>query len=222
MASAPLTRGRPARGALALLVAILAGAGCRMEPPARPLVRAAGPVPFSSRTSPEAARAIRALRSEDFAERSRAAEALVAMGEDALPALGEAGDLIVPAHGRVAVSATRPVVAEILAAAPEARLARVHLVAGAPNVRRAAAAEIGVRGGLEAVPFLIERLADEDAGVRVAAAASLRRVTNRVDVAEGPARGDSRAVAAAAAARWRGWWSREGRLEAAAAARRKE
>ncbi len=157
------------------------------------------------------------LASSDFAVRSRAAEALVARGESALPALGQAGDLPVEVPGRITVSSTRPVIAEILAKAPDDRVARSYLTAVDSVVRRGAADELGRRGGWAPVPDLIERLDDDDPSVRAAVVAALRRLTNRVyDVAGS----DRPADLTAAAARWREWWTREGRRAAADPAHR--
>ena len=138
------------------------------------------------------------------------------MGDEALLALGEAGDLEVAAHGRVAVSATAPVVAAILSAVGAERLKDVHLVASAPNVRRAAAREIGRRGSLDAAPALIARLDDPDDGVRRTALDSLRLLAAPHDaglVAPSP---DGTGSPRGEAARWRDWWAREGSLLAAA------
>ena len=160
---------------------------------------------------------VRALASDDFVARSRAAEALVAQGERALPALGAAGDQPVAAHGRVAVSTTRPVVAAILSTVPEERLVRVHLPSDAALVRRGAAEELGRREAWGGVPDLIERLSDEDAGVRVASIGALRRITNRFYDADAAAPASTRV---AAVERGREWWNREGRLAAPEPARR--
>jgi HEAT repeat protein len=152
--------------------------------------------------------AVRRLLDGDFAERARASEALVAAGEDALEALVEAGDAPVAVHGgRATASATRPVVEAILGAATSERLEEVHLESPGTSVRRVAAEELGRRGAWSAVPALVSRLGDDDAGVRLAAAAALRRVTGRADVVA-PA---SAAEAPAVVARWRAWWEREGR-----------
>ena len=122
--------------------------GCQASrPAARRHEPFAPPRPASSAIASGTAAEVRALASPDFAERSRAAEALLARGEAALPALGAAGDLPVEAHGKVAVSTTRPVIAEILAKVPAERVARTHLVAAEPAIRRGAADEIGRRGG---------------------------------------------------------------------------
>jgi HEAT repeat protein len=156
---------------------------------------------------------VRALLSGDFAERARASEALVAAGEGALGALAAVGDAPVAVHGgRATATATRPVVEAILAAVATDRLVEVHLVSPGASVRRVAAEELGRRGATAAVPALAARLGDEDAGVREAVAAALRRVTGRADVVA-PA---TPTEAAAAAARLRAWWEREGRERAPA------
>ena len=67
------------------------------------------------------------------------------------------------------------------------------------------------------MPDLIDRLEDENPTVRAAVVAALRRLTNRVyDVAAT----DRPADRAAAATRWREWWTREGRHAAADPGRR--
>jgi hypothetical protein len=209
--------------ALVLLAAALASASCRSAGsppgagrPAAGVPPASGSARGAATPTALAAEWVDALRSEDFETRSRAGERLIAMGEPALDAIAAAGEGTVTVHGWLRVSSTRPVVDAILEAAPADRLARVHLASPAPVVREAAAVELGRRGGLGGVPFLIERLDDDDVGVRAAASASLRRVTNRFFGYEARAGvGDRRA----AAERWRTWWTREGRLEAAGAAK---
>ena len=196
---------------LVLSGSALAGvAGCRMDPPPRPTVAVSAAPRISPEVDPEAARAVAALASNDFSERSRAADALMDMGDAALPALGEAGELVVSAHGRVPVSATNPVVAAILSTVGEERLVGVHLSSPAPTLRRAAAFEIGRRGLSSGAPALIDHLDDADPRVRSAAIASLRRLADR--------RGDGVAAVAVSspmpgprdAAGWRIWWGREG------------
>jgi HEAT repeat protein len=153
------------------------------------------------------------LATGDFVARNRAAEALVTAGEPALPALGRAGTLEVAVHAGIAVSATRPVLREILAQAPEDRLAQVHLASPWPVVRVTAAEEIGRRRAWPAVPALIARLEDAEPAVRRAAAAALRRVTNRVEGGVGATPESGRL----AAAEWREWWHRVGRSAPVAA-----
>lgn len=204
-------------GGLVVAGCVLLG-GCRASRPA-PVDRERLLAPEASApgVDPAVSAEVAALRSPDFAVRSRAADALVARGESALPALGAAGDLPVEAHGRIAVSATRPVIAEILAKASEERMAHEHLSSAHVVVRRGAADEIGRRGGWGPVPDLIERLEDPDPAVRAAVVAALRRLTNRVyDVAASDRPSDF----TAAAARWREWWSREGRRAASDPAHR--
>lgn len=191
----------------------LVGVGCRAVPPSAP-VRAPAIAPTASASVPAgpASAEVAALTSPDFMVRSRAAEALVRLGEAALPALGAVGDLPVVEHGEVTVSATRPVIAAILERAPADRITRVHLVSESAAVRRGAADEIGRRGGWGPVPDLIDRLEDSDPAVRSAVVAALRRLTNRVYDVDA---GDGAIDRSAAAARWREWWSREGRRAAA-------
>lgn len=216
----PGARAHVVRAAAIAITALgaVVGGGCRASrPPPRTTEAFVAARPSSVTLDPGTLADVRALASPDFAVRSRAAEALVARGEAALPALGAAGDLPVEAHGKVPVSSTRPVIAAILEQAPEERVARVHLVAAEPAIRRGAADEIGRRGGWGPVPDLIDRLEDDDAGVRAAVVAALRRLTNRVyDVAAS----DAEVERTAAAARWREWWNREGRRAAADPARR--
>jgi HEAT repeat protein len=151
------------------------------------------------------------LQNPDFVARARAAESLVERGEDALPALGAAGDAPVAVTGGARVSTTEPVVRAILEEATPERL-EVHVESPWPVVRRAAAREMGERGRWSAIPRLIERLEDRDARVRAEAAASLRRITNEFI----PYRADSSLLARTTGARrWREWWTAVGRLRAA-------
>jgi HEAT repeat protein len=196
----------PARRAWSAVLVATAIAGCRIRqgpPPPRDDVPA-GPAAPDDRFRAE----VRRLVEGDFVERARASERLVAAGEDALPALVEAGDAPVAVHGGRAVAvATRPVVEAILAAATTERLETVHLVSPGASVRRVAADELGRRGAWTAVPALVSRLGDPDAGVRAASAAALRRVTGRADVLAPASPADAPAVVA----RWRAWWEGEGR-----------
>lgn len=170
--------------------------------PARPVVAAAD-------TSYDAV--VRRLAATDFETRARANRTLVAAGDDALPALGRAGDLPVSVPGGMRVSATRPVVAAIMADVPRASVDRA-LRAQWPSVRRAAAVELGRRDRWSAIPDLIAGLDDSDGDVRAAAAAALRRLTNNFFGFRAEARAP---VRSAAADRWRTWWSQEGRARAA-------
>ena len=151
---------------------------------------------------------VRALASPDFATRAQAASRLLEAGEEALPALGRAGDLMVPVPGGVQVSATRSVVEAILADVDGQRLEE-HLGSPWAGVRRAAAVQIGERDHWVAVPRLIERLDDDAPAVREASAGSLRRLTNQWFGFQATAAVGGRR---AAAERWRAWWSREGRV----------
>ena len=151
------------------------------------------------------------LRSDDFVVRARAAERLVAAGEMALPALGEAGEGHVDVHGTARVSTTRPVLGSIMAGLPTARLER-HLCAEWSVVRRVAAEELGRRDGWSCVPSLIDRMSDPDPMVRAASASSLRRLTNRFFGYD--ARAHLRAREGATR-RWEEWWTVEGRVRAA-------
>ncbi len=151
-----------------------------------------------------------ALRSPDFVTRQRAAERLVAAGETALGALGAAGEQPVPGLAGRGVSTTRPVVDAILQDLP-AEHVRTHLAGPWSVVRRAAATELGRRGGLGAVPELIARLTDDDVEVRIAAVAALRRLTNRYF---GFAPRATVVARREAEARWRSWWLVEGKRRA--------
>lgn len=213
---------------LPLLAAALTGCAVRSPGPAHttafapPLAGSAYPVtsPASCGPAPGAPSidaAVLALASNDFGERSRAADALLARGEAALPALGAAGDAPIAAHGVVPVSTTRAVIAEILSTSDLSRLRSVHLASAAPAVRRGAAEELGRRSAFEAVPELLARAEDDDLSVRTAAVASLRRLTNRMydlDATDPPA------TRAASVGRWRVWWDREGRAVVAERTRR--
>ena len=153
---------------------------------------------------------VRRLRSADFVERSRAAERLVAAGEAALPSLGAAGDAPAAGPGGMPASTTRPVLRAIVGDLPPDRV-RAALQAPWPVVRREAAEEMGRRGSWGAIPALLDGLADGDAEVRAASAASLNRLTNRSFGFDARARPAART---AATRRWREWWSIEGRLRA--------
>lgn len=145
---------------------------------------------------------VRALADGDFEVRTRAARALVEAGPAALPALGRAGDLAVPVPGGLRVSATDSVVRAIVAQADGPGLDE-HLGSPWPNVRRAAAAEVGERDRWDSIPRLIARLDDRDREVRATAAASLRRLTNQWFGYRASASVGSRRNAAD---RWRRWW----------------
>ena len=154
---------------------------------------------------------VRLLTSRDFVTRARANRTLVDAGAAALPALGRAGDLPVPVSGGLRVSATRAVIETIAADMPRDGLEQA-LSAPWPNVRRAAAGELGRRDRWGAIPALIASLEDADPGVRAAAAAALRRLTNNFFGFRAEARVPTRR---AATGRWRTWWSLEGRARAA-------
>jgi hypothetical protein len=194
---------------LALVGAILL-AGCSSERDAHDDITAVPRLP--ARALPPVGddpwdRSVRDLASPDFEVRAHAARALVQAGEDALPSLGRAGTLEVPVAGGMHVSATRSVVAAILAGVPAPRLDQ-HLGSPWPTVRTAAAEEIGRRDHWAAIPRLIERLDDPDRDVRAASAVSLRRLTNKF---LGYRAEDSTGSRRSAANRWRTWWSEEGR-----------
>lgn len=227
----PMAPLRTLRFALSVSAACAVG-GCAMRAPeatrvtpfSPPSPESAYPVssgpasdPTPAGAAPRIDASVAALGSSDFGERSRAADALLARGEAALPALGAAGDAPVAAHGRVPVSTTRAVIAEILATADVGRLRSVHLASVAPAVRRGAAEELGRRDAFDAVPDLLARVEDDDVAVRTAAVASLRRLTNRMYDLEAT---DPPQVRTAAVGRWRAWWGREGRTVAAERGRR--
>ena len=211
----PTVAQRPSRGGIAggrpwaAWILLLLLAGCASEPPPGDIT-AIQPLP--ARALPPVGddpwdRPVRDLTSADFEIRTRAARTLVAAGAEALPALGRAGALEVPVAGGLRVSATRSVVAAILADADVEQVER-HLGSPWSSVRLAAAEEIGRRDRWTAIPRLIERLDDADAGVRAASAVSLRRLTNQFLGYRAEASVGSRRTAAN---RWRTWWSREGR-----------
>ena len=183
------------------LVACTAGPRTPCRAP-RPPANAAPPAVLPETTR----RALVELESDDFATRSRATEALVALPEaDAVAALVAAGDRRVLVHGRVETSATRPVLEAVLEHSTSETLETKHLRHPSPFLRRAAARELGRRGRLAAVPALAETLGDDDPLVRAAAAAALRRLAERFEAAKGlPESADA----------WRAWWTREGKAAA--------
>ncbi len=152
------------------------------------------------------------LASSDFVARQHAAERLVAAGPPALDALGRAGDQTVSGPGGTPVSTTAPVVRSILAVLP-AKGVTAWLSGPWAAVRREAADDLGHRGRLRAVPSLIERLDDDDVGVRLAASRALRRLAMREFGYR--ALGDAMARAEARD-RWRQWWRSEGHRRAEA------
>ena len=193
----------------ALVLLCLPVAACRADRPGRTFeerIEVAGPA--EPARSVDAGHLVQLLATGDFVTRNRAATDLVEMGEPALDALGSAGTLDVTVHGATSVSATRPVIAEILERVADERLVAEHLTSPHAVVRVAAAEEAGRRSAWAAVPSLIARLEDPERPVRVTAAAALRRVTNRVDAGV-PATPEEGHLAAE---EWRSWWSREGRL----------
>lgn len=145
------------------------------------------------------------LTHPDFAVRSEAAGRLTEGGELALDALGAAHPQPVAVAGGMEVSSTSPVLEAIMARADVPALAR-HLDHRAPGVRQTAAEALGHRQDLEATPHLIARLGDTDLRVRAAAAASLRRLTNRFF---GFSAGADPRARNLAAARWSSWWREE-------------
>lgn len=155
---------------------------------------------------------VRRLAHTDFIVRAQASERLLAAGQGALPALGRVGDQPVLVYGRERLSTTRPVIDAILGGLPD-RVVRDELLHGEPVVRRAAAEALGQRGRWGAVAGLIEATEDEAQAVRAAAAASLRRLTNRFFGYEADAVPTLRAQATE---RWRTWWAIEGRVQAGA------
>jgi len=153
---------------------------------------------------------VQRLASENFTTRAHAAQVLIAAGDDALPALGRAGDMPVRVNGGVQVSATGSVVRAILGRSSDDVLIE-HLGSPWPNIRRDAAAELGLRDRWSAVPRLIDHLEDADEEVRAASASALRRVTNNFFGYRALASAKRRH---ATADRWRTWWSQEGRMRA--------
>lgn len=153
---------------------------------------------------------VRQLASESFQTRALAAQALIAEGDRALPALGRAGDMPVRVNGGLQVSATRSVVRAILGQSADEVLIE-HLGSPWPNIRREAAAELGQRDRWSAVPRLIDHLEDTDVEVRSASASALRRVTNNFFGYRALASARRRRLSAD---RWRSWWSQEGSVRA--------
>ncbi len=203
-----------------VLFAVVLSAGCQASP--APAAQAAVSQPPASQgaapsapltpasagdVDPQAAAQVTLLASPDFVVRVQASETLVRMGPRALPALGAAGEQPVNVHGAIAVSTTEPVVEAILDDAADATL-EAQVRVRWPNIRRAAAEELGRRGRWASIPALIERLDDADHGVRAASASSLRRLTNNFFGYR--ARGQL-ARRKAVQARWRSWWTQQGR-----------
>ncbi len=194
-------------GPALLLLALLAGCATKEAAPLDLAPPKAADMPRPNVGDDVHATSIRGLTDPNFDTRTRAARDLVAAGDAAVPALGRAGDLLVPVAGGMHVSATRSVLQSILDSSPDDGLER-HLGSPWPNVRRTAAESLGRRDRWSAIPRLIERLEDPDADVRAASAASLRRLTNtflgyRAQASLGGRRDG--------ADRWRTWWSQEGR-----------
>ncbi len=199
-----------------LCAGLFALAGCARNAPVRApaasssepvaTARPASAVPVDARLDATVAQ----LRSEDFVTRTRAARALVAAGEAALPALGRAGSSDVTVAGDIQVSSTHAVIDTILARTDEAALARALTTEWAV-VRRSAATELGRRDGWDSIPLLLRRLEDGDADVRHASASALRRLTNNFFGFRAQASAGNRRRAATL---WRDWWVREGRAEA--------
>jgi hypothetical protein len=144
-----------------------------------------------------------------FAERSAAADRLVAMGDRALPALGTAGEARATPYAGVSVPATRPVIEAILAREPAEAVAGRHLASPYAAVRVAAAEEAGRRGSIAAAEPLSALLSDDDVEVRRAAIGALRRLTGRFEDVDASAPAGLRAQAVRA---WREESRREGRL----------
>ena len=209
------------RGPCSALGCALVALGCAVRPKTEP-VDAQALALAASASVPGGATGdlVRELASDDFVARSRAAEALVAQGERALPALGAAGERPVAAHGRVAVSTTRPVVAAILSTVPEERLVRVHLPVrrgpGPAGRRRRARSTRGL--GRRARPDrTTRRRGRRRAGRRRSGRCAASRTGSTTST---PRRRASTRVAAVE--RGREWWNREGRLAAPESARRSE
>jgi hypothetical protein len=210
---------RPWRRARVLLVALVgllvSLVGCASPRVAPVANTATPPAPASPGTVEPATRdehsaTVALLASPSFGVRAKAARALLVAGDDALPALGRAGDMPVRVDGGMRVSATTPVVRSLLGSAEDAQLLE-HLGSPWQNVRREAAGELGRRDRWAAVPRLIDHLEDGDAEVRAASASALRRVTNNFFGYRAQASLGQRRIAAD---RWRTWWSQEGRARA--------
>lgn len=147
---------------------------------------------------------LRALFAPDFAVRSRAAARWVDRGEPALGRLALVADDERQAGGPRRVA---PVVAAILTALPDDRLMSVQQGSRSGAVRAAAAAEVARRDLWEAMPSLIEQIADDDHGARTAAVAALRTMASRgfdIDASRPPS------ASAELVERERRWWRTEG------------
>ena len=78
------------------------------------------------------------------------------------------------------------------------------MTTGNPTARQTAARLLGQLRVEDAVPALIDRIEDPDAGVRSAATTALTRITRQLF---GPAEGASPEQVATAVANWRRWWA---------------
>lgn len=193
--------------ALSLGSAVLVG--CRSADRPDPAAPLAGRLSGSAHDTD-----VTALGATDFALRSAAAERLVALGPEALPALGAAGDQAVDGIGGAPIRTTAPVVAAILATQPDAAVADL-LASPHATLRRAAAVELGQRSAWTPIPRLIERLEDREPAVREAAHSALRRLTHEfLETSGRPGPGES----ASLSERWRRWWNQTGRARAAGTA----
>ena len=75
-----------------------------------------------------------------------------------------------------------------------------------PVVRAKAAVQAGKRGNRKAIPFLIDRLTDQDRTVRMFAIISLEKMTGRT---LGYRTSAPSAEQVSAARRWRRWWRKQ-------------
>lgn len=116
------------------------------------------------------------LYATDFAVRVRAGAAWVELGEPALLRLGSAAD---DERGRQPPRRIAPVVVAIVSALPDERLRWVQSKSDSAAVRSAAATEIARRELWEAIPALIDQLADADPEVRWSAVRALRTMAGR-------------------------------------------
>jgi hypothetical protein len=228
----PWLRPLAARAAFGVAgLGLLALAACRTAPvAARPMpgpAVASAPIASGPRTSsgPQAVSGpqiasgtfdadVRALLNRDFTVRSLAAGRLVKAGVASLPALGQAGPQRAAQPGSPGESTTAPVIAAIVDELETPQIL-THLSDPYPMVREAAVHEAGRRQAWDAVPTLIDRLADPSADVRVAARDALKRISGEL--------GDPLLAGVPSTdlqQRWRAWWGQVGRARAAASNRR--
>ena len=140
-----------------LLMGVLVGplslvgpSGWAADEPEAPAAGAGSPSVASSPTDP-IEQALADLQSEDAAVRAQAAELLIAQGDASLiPRLDELREV----GSRVVRIAIKPVV--------DLLKNRANLASASPDTRRSAAADLGMGGRAEAIPYLKDAAAQED------------------------------------------------------------